>query len=90
MKVYVVYESNYGEILSDNGFNATDIIGVFFNKNEALKCKMEHIKIGKENGYIVDEEIEDINNCNDIIMFREYQENWNCYYEIRIEEREVE
>lgn len=89
MKVYIVFESNYGEI-SWSAANATEIYGVFDTLEKANKCKQERIENGKEEGFVVDKEIKDIENQETIIMFYEEQENWNSYYEISVMEMEVE
>ena len=90
MKVYVVYQSLYGDLLQETGV-CTEIISVYDNlekaKNKMKEIINAEIELG-EQGFILDNECEE----NDLIqrLFWERQENWNCYYEIIIEEKEVE
>ena len=87
MKVYVVYQLGY------TGTNQLEILGVFSNIGEAKKCYERNIK-ENVNEYDFDFDKE----CNDIVtettrmtrLFKGgYQENWDNYLEIHIEEQEV-
>ncbi len=82
--VYIVYESNYGDLILD-GCEATQIIGIFSNKDKAYECKMEQIDTGIENGYLIDEDNKNFQENDTVIMFKDEQENWSCFYEIIIE-----
>lgn len=92
-KVYVVYESRFGDLLVD--CEATEIIGVYTDIEKATQKVIDIVndELDSENDWIIDE-----NNLNDnnelefknyVCMFFNKQENWNCYYEIHIEETEV-
>lgn len=94
MKVYVVYQSLYGDLLQETGM-CTEIISVYENLEKAkekvkqlVSAELANTENQKE-GYVLDEEIEK----DDETFFRFFwnkQENWMNYYEIGIEEREVE
>lgn len=88
MKNYVVYESNYGDLILE-GCNATNIIGVFTDYEKALKCFNNQINKGLKQGFIKDEEnVESEISVpyKNIIMFSGYQENWDRYYEIELKD----
>lgn len=89
MKVYVVYESNYGELIL-NGCEPTQIIGIFSSKDKAYECKMEQIDKGLEMDYLIDKDNKNYQDSNTVIMFKNEQENWNCFYEIIVEVKEIE
>lgn len=89
MEIWVVYESNYGDLILD-GCNATTLVNVFTNENEALECKLERIEIGEEQGYVRDLECEDYKDLlRTLIMFKNEQENWDDYYEICVEKFKI-
>ena len=86
-KVYVLYESNYGEILLE--CDSTYLVGVYKNREDAIKKAKENIEYSlKEYNYVLDEEENNIEKgC--VRLFYNNQENWSCYYEIVIEEKEI-
>lgn len=89
MKVYVVYQLGY------TGSNELEILGVFRNIEEAKKCYSDTINDDiKEYDFDYDEETpyrdELINGFCMVRLFGDgYQENWDNYLEIYIEEQEV-
>lgn len=88
MKNYVVYESNYGDLIIE-GCSATNIIGVFTSYEKALKCFNNQINKGIEDGFVKDGEYTESKISvpyKHITMFSGYQENWNRYYEIEIKD----
>lgn len=93
MKVYVAYEMFYGELIQDTGDSAS-LIGVFADKEKALDTiNRNYINVDVNEGYVLDEDIEKRGMISGKYgiwrMFWERQENWDCYYEIVLEEREV-
>lgn len=87
-KVYIVYQLGY------DGTNILEILGVYDTYDKAEKVYLQNINDNIEDyDYCVDEE------CNDRIyelihrmtrLFKgDYQENWDNYLEIHIEEQEV-
>ena len=92
MKVYVVYESYYGEILADTG-RSTNLIGIYLDIEKAKENVEDRVKYDMENyNYVLDQEIDNIitEKGGYYRLFYKNQENWSCYYEIIVEEREVE
>lgn len=92
MKVYVVYESYYGEIIVDTG-SSTNLIGVYSDIEKAKENVEDRVKYDLENyNYVLDQEIDNIitEKGGFYRLFYENQENWSYYYEIIVEEREVE
>lgn len=86
-KVYVLYESNYGEILLE--CDSTYLVGVYKNREDAVKKAKENIEYQlKDFNYVLDIENNDIEN-GFVRLFYKEQENWGCYYEIIIEEKEI-
>lgn len=93
MKVYVVYQLGY------TGNNELEILGVFKDIDEAKKCYSNNIQDNiKEFDFDYDKETpytdELINGyCMVYCMVRlfkgGYQENWDNYLEIYLEEQEV-
>ena len=89
-KVYIVYYSNYEDTVRDCGCDATEIIGVFKNKEDAIKRAKDKIDWTLTDGcYILDEERNDIDRDNMVRFFYNNQENWRDYFEIVVEECEV-
>ena len=91
MKVYVAVYIPHGELRYEDSVN---VIGVFNTRKEAvLKAYEEEIEyfITKENYVINLEETDNfINGKSDSLsVFQSEYENYNCYYEIAIYEREV-
>lgn len=88
-KIYIVYYSNYEDVVRD-GADATEIIGVYKNKDEAIKVAKERIKKTLEDHEIMlDIERDDIDRDNYVRFFCGWQENWSCYFELCVDEREV-
>ena len=89
MKVYVVYQLGY------TGSNELEILGVFKDIDEAKKCYSNNIQDNiKEFDFDYDKETPYIDNLEDgycmVRLFKGgYQENWDNYLEIYIEEQEV-
>lgn len=87
MKVYVVYQCGYDES------EFMEILGVFQNKGKAKQCYLENVSDNVEHyNFIYDEEckMESINDKHNMTrLFKGYQENWNNYLEIHIEEQEI-
>lgn len=83
--MYLVYESLYGDLLCD--CESANIIGLYQTREQAVDKVKSMIKNGLEldNNYVLDEEMNDIDNCNYVRLFFREQENWSCYYEIHIE-----
>lgn len=89
-KIYIVYYSNYEDVVRDCGCEATEILGVFKNKEEALKLAKEKINWTLNEGYyVLDIERDDIERDNMVRFFYNNQENWSDYFEIIIKESEV-
>lgn len=92
MKLYLVYESNYGDMVTLDGCDSTNIIGVYKTREEAERKRQSLIEaeMMDNDGWILDKEVEkDYLNKDVVIMFWEEQENWSNYYEICIKEMEV-
>ena len=88
-KVYIVYYSNYEDVVRD-GADATEIIGVYKNKDEAIKVAKERIKKTLEDHErMLDIERDDIDRDNYVRFFWGWQENWSCYFELCVDEKEV-
>lgn len=89
MKVYVVYQLGY------TGSNELEILGVFKDIDEAKKCYSNNIQDNiKEFDFDYDKETpytdELINGYCMVRLFKGgYQENWDNYLEIYLEEQEV-
>lgn len=91
MKVYVVYESYYGELVLETG-DCTDILGVYTDL-EKVKEKVNNIvQSDLADNYVLDDNeknaIDENGGC--YRLFWNNQENWQCYYEIVAELKEVE
>lgn len=88
--VYILVLSNYGELESECPHD--DIIGVY-DTFEKAKSEMRGLLLIdiKDFNYVYDED-----NFNEILVddtirvFKNYQDNWNCYSEYRILEKVVE
>ena len=89
-KVYIVYEVNYGDPLSE--CDAVDIYGVFKDEDDAYSKAQELIDLNLHEGsnYVLDEERNDLHRDGFVRFFYNNQENWNDYFEIIVEMREVE
>lgn len=87
--MYLVYESNYGELQYEG--DATSIIGLYKTKDEALEIVKREVENNKEYNFVLDNEDIDssIEKRGCLTMFYNYQENWNSYFEIIIEEIKV-
>lgn len=87
--MFLVYESLYGELLQDN--DSTNIIGLYDSREKAFKKAQEIIdRELKEESYILDIERDNLERDSFVRFFYGWQENWNCFYEIIIEEIGVE
>lgn len=92
MKVYVVYESYYGELTLDTG-DSTCIIGVYDNIEKAREKIKSRVDYDLQNNfYVLDNECDNEINENGgyFRLFYNEQENWGCYYEIIAKVKEVE
>lgn len=88
-KVYLVYESNFEDVARDCG-EATELIGLYKDKEKAYEIAEKQIKKDLENGlYVLDIERDDIRRDNYVRLFYDHQENWDVYFEICISEMEV-
>jgi len=86
--MYLLYESLYGDLLNEN--DSTCIIGLYKDKKQAIEKAEEIIKEDTTmNQYILDLERNNLEEDSYVRLFWNCQENWNCYYEIIIEELEV-
>ena len=88
--MYLVYESNYGELQCE--CDATTIIGLYKTKEQAINVMKHEVETNKEYDFVLDNEDTDIDSSIErgrLTMFYKYQENWNCYFEIIIEEIKV-
>ena len=88
MKIYVVYQLGY------TGSNVLGILGVYSNIGEAKERYLKEIEENiKEYDFGIDKECNDISltdKHNMTRLFRGgYQENWDSYLEIHVEEQEV-
>lgn len=87
--MFLVYESLYGELLCE--CDSTSIIGLYDSKEKAIKKAQELIDTDiKKNNYVLDIERDNLEEDNYVRLFWNNQKNWNCYYEICIEEIGVE
>ena len=79
--MYLVYESLYGDLL--NECDSTNIIGLYSDLNKAKEVMNNLIKEDiEQNNYVLD-----YVECDTFKrLFWNKQGNWNCYYEIFIEE----
>ena len=83
--MYLVYESLYGDLL--NECDSTFMVGLYTDRKKAIEKMNEIIKEDiKQNGYVLD----DIKCDTFKRLFWNKLGNWNCYYEILIEEIEVQ
>lgn len=90
MKVYVLYEKNYGELRAESP--SLEILGVYDREDKAQLKLQEHVQEDAEEWVIDTSCLDDKGNLplqNYVLMFWKYQENWNCYYAIEIIEKEV-
>jgi hypothetical protein len=92
MKLYVLVC-----ILNDweyTGIDSINTIEVFKNKENAIKKLKEYVNndINGEDDWVLDEDchLNNIDETSIIRVFWKYQENWEAYYEIKIEEMEVQ
>lgn len=89
--VYVVYEMLYGELIQETGDSA-NIIGIYEDKDKAIdEINRIYIDSDINEGYVLDIEKRGMvsNKYGIWRMFWDYQENWDCFYEIVLEEKEV-
>ena len=86
--MYLLFESLYGELLCD--CDSTNIVGLYDSKEKAIKKVKDLIVENKDYGYVLDEERKNIEEDGYVRLFRDCQDNWNCYYEIIIQKMELE
>lgn len=90
-KVYVMTEVNYGELCWE--CDAIQDIKIFEDEYKALSFFKEKVldEVNVEDDFVLDEEddITDLKVGDIIRFFRSYQENWNEYFEIKLEEVEI-
>lgn len=87
-KVYVVYQLGY------DGSNVLEILGVYNSYDVARKVYLQNINDNIEDfDYGVDEECDDrtyeLTHAMTRLFKGGYQENWDNYLEIHMEEQEV-
>ena len=82
--MYLLYESLYGDLLCE--CDSTNIIGLYKDKEQAIKRAKKLIEEDLQNNYILDEERKDLLKDNYVRLFYNNQENWSDYYEIIIKE----
>lgn len=87
--MYLLYESLYGELLCD--CESTLIVGLYKTKEQAINKANELMSQDiQEYGYVLDNERDNLERDSFVRLFRDAQENWNCYYEIIIQKIELE
>lgn len=84
-ELFLCYEENNHDIALECG--AVNEIKAFSNKEKVIEWANQRIKSAILSGFIIDEEIKDveseIDSCNfSITMFLDHQENWNSSYDI--------
>lgn len=88
-KVYLVYMSNYEDIVRD-GAEATEILGIYKDKEKAYEVARNQInKVLKNHSWVLDNERDDLDRDGYVRFFLFNQENWDCYFEISVTELEV-
>lgn len=87
-KVYLVYMSNYEEVVRD-GAEATEILGVYNNKEEAYNVARNQINKVFDHNWVLDMERDDLDRDGYVRFFFNNQENWDCYFELSVTELEV-
>jgi hypothetical protein len=88
-KVYLVYMSNYEEVVRD-GAEATEILGIYNNKEEAYNVARSQInRVLEDHNWILDMERNDLDRDGYVRFFFNNQENWDCYFELTVAELEV-
>ena len=88
-KVYLVYMSNYEEVVRD-GAEATEILGIYNNKEEAYNVARSQInRVLEDHNWVLDEERNDLDRDEYVRFFFNSQENWDCYFELSVTELEV-
>jgi hypothetical protein len=88
-KIYLVYMSNYEEVVRD-GAEATEILGVYKNKEEAYNvARAQMNKTLNDHNWVLDMERDDLDRDGYVRFFFNNQENWDCYFEISVTELEV-
>ena len=90
MKLYLVYYSNYEEVVRD-GAEAVKFLGLYRSKEKAMQKAYDQIKIVMENpNMVMDNERDDLERDNYVRFFYDHQENWDYYFEISVSEMEVD
>ena len=81
--IYIVYQSNYYD--ATDGCDATDILGVFKDKERAYKLAIDVIRANlKDTNYVIDDERNDLTRDGYVRLFYNNQENWRDYFEISV------
>lgn len=81
--IYIVYQSNYYDAIE--GGDATDILGVFKDKERAYKLAIDVIRANlKDTDYVIDDERNDLTRDGYVRLFYNNQENWRDYFEISV------
>ena len=87
-KIYILFENTSPLLASDCGCDTFEIIGIYKEKENAIKEKVNIIESYLKDGYIIDEQDNGKTKDNTIIFWK-HQENWNEYIEIIIQEKEI-
>lgn len=87
MKVYVLLNRYYGELLSATATSA-EVLGVYADKEKAKEAMLKQVVADSQDDWVQDEQYK--KGADAVVMFYGYQENWNNYYETEIIESEVE
>lgn len=85
MKVYILVQNSF----SEEG-TSSEIIQVFYNKEKAIQTRQVLVIDNIMNYDFVKDEQNKSDKDKTITLFRNYQENWNNYIELKIVESEVE
>lgn len=81
--IYIVYQSNYYDAIE--GGNATDILGVFKDKERAYKLAIDVIRANlNDTDYVIDDERNDLTRDGYVRLFYNNKENWRDYFEISV------
>lgn len=91
MKVYVVYEQRYGDLLVD--CSPCEILGVYKEISSAKKEVEKQVQDNLIYNYVLDyNNLDDNNNLRShdyVTMYYGENDNFNCYFELMIKEMNV-
>ena len=87
-KVFILYELTSPLLASSCGCDTFEILGVYNSKEKAIEEKINFINMYLKDGYVLDKQDENKEKDN-VILFWDYQENWNEYIELIIQEKEI-